>query len=414
MRESPASARRSAAAGAAALLLALPLAAQDWRMEAEARIEKFRKGELTVEVTSATARPLAGVPVRVRMLRHAFGWGTAVSAQTLLAQTADAARYRQELLRNFNMAVLENDLKWPQWERDPKRALDAVEWLRAQGISRIRGHNLIWPSWRWLPRNLRGLEDDPPALRRRALDHIRDEVTATRGLLEDWDVVNEPYTNHDLLDILGVAEMDAWFRMAREFDPKAVLYLNDFNILSARGLDRAHQDHFFETIRFLIRRGAPLGGIGMQGHFREVTPPERVLKILDRFAAFSLPVRITEFDFETKDEELQAAFTRDLLTVCFSHPAVDAFLMWGFWEGRHWRPDGAMLRRDWTPKPNFEVWREMVFRRWWTDQTVKSGSAGALVLRAFRGEYEISAPGAVAVKAVVPGRARLVVTEGTR
>lgn len=390
----------------AVCLSAMTAPAQTWREAAEARIERIRKAELTVKVVRADGKPAEGVPVEVRMTKHAFGWGTAAAGRFLLGDGADSEKYRRAILDNFNMAVLENDLKWPQWERDRDTPLAALKWFRANGI-RVRGHTLVWPGWRWLPKDLKELAGDPEALRRRVLDHIRDEVSATRGLLEDWDVVNEPYTNHDLIDLLGREEMAAWFHAARGLDPAPVLYLNDFNILEAGGRDTAHQEHFYDTLRYLIDLGAPVGGIGIQGHFREVTPPEKMLEILDRFSEFNLPIRITEFDFETDDEKLQAEFTRDFLTLCFSHPRVDAFLMWGFWEGRHWRPKGAMLRKDWTPKPNYEVWRELVYGRWRTQAQGVTDARGGYSVRAFRGEYEISAGGRT-VRAACPGLVRIV------
>ncbi len=391
---------------AALFVLLLPASAQSWREQANARIDKIRKGDLSVQVVDNRGRPVPNARVRVRMTRHAFGWGTAIAAQQLLAATPDAEKYRQAFLDNFNMAVFENDLKWPQWEQNRQRALDGIQWMRDHGITRIRGHNLVCPSWRWLPKDLRTLQDHPAALRARVLSHIKDTASATRGLLEDWDVLNEPYTNHDLIDILGAVEMAAWFKQAKEFDPSARLFLNDFGILSARR-DLAHVDNFFETLEFLAAHGAPIEGIGMQGHFSTPVPPEKMLETLDRFAKLNKPIRITEFDFNTPDEQLQAEFTRDLLTVCFSHPRVDAFLMWGFWEGRHWKPRGAMLRRDWSPKPNYEVWRGLVHKQWWTDTTGVTSKDGTLTVRAFRGDYSIEVPGAPPVKAVAPGNVRV-------
>jgi GH35 family endo-1,4-beta-xylanase len=390
----------------AVCLLTTPAPAQTWRDAAEARIERIRKAELTVQVVRTDGKPAEGVPVQVRMTKHAFGWGTAIAGWLLLGEDGDTAKYRRAVLDNFNMAVLENDLKWPQWEWDRDTPLAALKWLRANAI-RVRGHTLVWPGWRWLPKDLKELAGNHQALRRRTLDHIRDEVSATRGLLEDWDVVNEPYTSQDLLDILGREEMVAWFHAARGLDPAPALYLNDFNILEAGGRDTAHQEHFYDTLRFLTGRGAPVGGIGIQGHFREVTPPEKMLEILDRFSEFNLPIRITEFDFETDDEKLQAEFTRDFLTVCFSHPRVDAFLMWGFWEGRHWRPKGAMLRKDWTPKPNYAVWRELVHGRWKTEAQGATDARGGYSVRAYRGEYEVTAGGRT-VRASCPGLVRVV------
>jgi hypothetical protein len=104
-----------------------------------------------------------------------------------------------------------------------------------------------------------------------------------------------------------------------------------------------------------------------------------------------LPLAITEFDFDTKDEQAQADFLRDLLTVCFSHPRVKWFLMWGFWEGRHWKPNGAMIRKDWSPKPSFAVWRDLVHQQWQTRETRTTDPMGAAVVHGYRGRYRIQA-----------------------
>jgi endo-1,4-beta-xylanase len=63
--------------------------------------------------------------------------------------------------------------------------------------------------------------------------------------------------------------------------------------------------------------------------------------------------------------------------------------MWGFWEGRHWIKRGAMIREDWTPKPNFEVYRDLVLNQWWTDETTETDADGQATIRAFLGEYAL-------------------------
>ena len=55
----------------------------------------------------------------------------------------------------------------------------------------------------------------------------------------------------------------------------------------------------------LIDQGAPITGLGMQGHFGDnVTAPEKLLSLLDRFARFGLDIKITEFDINTDDQDL--------------------------------------------------------------------------------------------------------------
>jgi endo-1,4-beta-xylanase len=364
-----------------------------WRKAAEARIEKIRKGDLTVFVKDKAGKPVRGAQVAVRMRKHEFLFGTAVNATALSSQRLSAenlARYKQEIVRLFNFAVLENEMKWPQWSRVESRpsTMAAVDWLRESGL-KVRGHNLVWPSWN--NTNMQAAQDakgDPAALAKVITDHIAETTAAFRGRLVDWDVINETFTNHDFMDILGRHAMVDWFNAARAGDPTAKLYINDFSILE--GEDKAHQDDYSATIQYLIEQGAPADGIGLQSHFpARVTPMDELMKRFDRFAAFGKELEITEFDIDTSDEATQTDYTRDFMTAAFSLPSVKAFVMWGFWEGAHWRPRGAMLRRDWSPKPNGEAYQDLVFKRWWTNADGKTAASGTFTTRGFLGDYEI-------------------------
>jgi len=373
-----------------------------WRAAAQARIEQYRKGDLTVVVTGADGKPAVGATVNVSMTRHAFGWGSCVTVRNILREDADGEKYREVIARNFNRVVFENDLKWHSWDNpaNHRHIMQAADWLRDRNIE-IRGHCLIWPSWKNTPKDLQMLKDNPDALRQRINSHIASEVSAMRGRLVDWDVINEPYSNHDVMDILGNDEMIAWFKLARQCDPSVNLYLNDYAILSAGGMDVKHQNHFEKTLRFLKDGGAPINGLGMQSHFGGTpTPPERMLKILDRFAAIGLDISITEHDIDTDDEELQADFTRDFLTTIFSHPSVVACLTWGFWEKSHWRPKAAYYRADWSLKPAGQVWLDLVKKAWWTNASLQTGTDGVARTRGFLGDYAITITHGGATKTV--------------
>ena len=152
--------------------------------------------------------------------------------------------------------------------------------------------------------------------------------------------------------------------------PETHLALNENTILTRGGDTQSEQDIYAGWIQYLIDQGQGPDVIGMQGHFdSNVTDPVRVLEILDRFAKFGKPIQITEFDLPIRDEDGQARYTRDFLTTIFSHPAIEAFTMWGFWEGQMWQPPGALLRKDFTPKPNGQAFMDLVLKQWWTDVT---------------------------------------------
>ncbi len=376
----------------------------NWRKVAAERIELLRKGDIKVSVTDTDGVPLPGAKVRVHMKRQSFAWGSAVDARILLGHGPDHDRYREILSREFNSAVLENDMKWGAWEADPQRSMDAVAWLRRHGLA-VRGHVLLWPGKKNLPPSIVGMLGQPESLRGSIIKHITQEAGAFRGQLVEWDVVNEPFTEFDVQTALSgvkrgdgadyierhAATLAPFFHAARAADPEVKLDINDYSILETGGKDLAHQDHYERTIRALIAGGAPIGGIGIQGHFSEdLTPIPKLWKILDRFNQFGLPIQITEFDVNTHDEVLQADYTRDFLTAMFAHQGVRGVLVWGFWEKRHWIPNAAFFRADWSLRPSGQVWLDLVRRQWCTDEEGETDAHGEWKTRGFQGDYVIT------------------------
>ena len=367
-----------------------------WRAAADARIEKIRKGDVSVIVHDDAGRPVPGAAVHLAMTRHAFGFGTAVAGPQMMDQGPDGVRYRQALGRYFNKVVFENALKWPQWESTGGRAqADAIfSWLKTSGIDQVRGHNVIWPGKSYLPADVNTMLSANPvnsaALRARIDKHITDVLAYTKGRATEWDIINEPVVNTDVQKVLGDAEMARWFQLARQADPNLKLYINDYNILEAGGYDLQHQNSYAAIIQRILDGGGDIQGIGLQSHFTSnLTPPTRVLDVIDRFAAFGKDLEVTEYDVTVDDPRLQADYTNDFLTVCFSHPAMKSFLIWGFWEGAHWRPSAAMIRKDWSGTPSLDVWNNLIYKKWWTDVTGTADADGTFRARGFLGDYEV-------------------------
>ncbi|MEL7238913.1 MAG: glycoside hydrolase, partial [Planctomycetota bacterium] len=71
------------------------------------------------------------------------------------------------------------------------------------------------------------------------------------------------------------------------------------------------------------------------------------------------------------------------------HESIQSFIVWGFWEGRHWRPESAFYDMDWNLKPTGEAWRDLVLDEWWTRETVTTDASGNATVRGFLGDYEI-------------------------
>ena len=366
-----------------------------WRKAALARIEKIRKADLVVKVVDEAGQPVPDAEVQVKMTRHAFAFGTAVAGGRLFdGNNPDNEKYRENLLKMFNRGVLGSETKMAPWRKDRAGPVRAINWMLEHGLG-VRGHTLVWPSWRKNPPALKPMKDDPAALRKAIADHIADVAGVFKGCLVEWDVMNESYASDDWIKLLGEKEMVQWFKLARQADPHARLFINENRIVSSigGGIDTPKHEYFYKTIQYLIDNGAPLDGIGLQGHsgWHRMMCPENILKVLDRLAAFRKEIEITEFDYDVSDEKLQADFVRDFLIAVFSHPSVTGFVMWGFWDGQHDVSNAPLFREDWTLKPSGQAYVDLVFRQWWMEETAKADATGALRTRGFLGQYDIAA-----------------------
>lgn len=367
-----------------------------WRADAAKRIERYRKGDLVVHVIDAEGKPVVGVPVKVDMLKHAFQFSSIIQARRIVDNSPENEIYRNMFLELFNASGTENALKWEPWVGDwgdtfsREKAMGALKWLKEHGLH-VRGHVMVWPSSRHLSAQAKGmLQEAPHGVPEMVRQHILEIGKATRPYIDEWDVLNEPLSHHELMDLFGRDIMVDWFRYAREAHPTAGLYINDFGIMNGGPPDSSRSVRYHDTITFLIEEGAPISGIGFQSHFHQFLPcPATVVEILDYFGELGLDMRITEFDINTKDEEVQANFTRDFMTAVFSHPKVVGFQVWGFWQKAHWRPEAAMYRDNWDEKRNGLAYRDLVFNQWWTSEQGQTDDTGEYRVRGFKGLYDV-------------------------
>ncbi len=363
-----------------------------WRESAAERISRLRMGPLVVRVVDAAGNPVPGAKVKIEQQRAAFLFGTAIASGPLFASTKDGDEYRAQFQRLFNHAVLENQLKW-DWSNgnDFATADRMLTWCAERGIP-VRGHNLFWPSYNYLPASVRNLRGQP--MRDAIERHVRDYVTRTRGRVPVWDVINEAYTNTEVLRDNGRDLLWRTFQWTRETDPDVALAYNDYIISNNRaGANDAHKAGAYAVVRELLDNGAPVTVLGDQGHMSApLTPIGKVLEIWDEYGRFGLPIEITEFDIVfggPRDEAQQAEYMADYLTAAFSHPSVRAFLMWGFWDGAHWlgNQGAGLFRRDWSRRPQANTWERLVFKEWRTNAEAETGEEGTYSTRAFLGDF---------------------------
>ncbi len=376
-----------------------------WRKAALERIEQHRKADLSLTVKDVNGSPLADTDVKLRLRRHAFGFGSAVVAKRFNGESEDDRRYREIIDRLFSIVVFENDLKDGNWSPDfdesrKKRRNEELDhafaWLSERHIP-VRGHYLMQVA---TPFNLHDVKDSA-VIRDRTLASVKERLAFVNDRVVEWDVINHPiaWNGADMLNKRpGLEQLDREvFTLARSLT-KLPFFVNEDQVFRPG----PQHDDTLAYIETLNKAGLKVAGLGNQAHFHEsyLPSPEHLLKVSDEFAEVVPHQSITEYDIvTTEDEELAADYTRDVLISVFSHPAYTSFLIWGFWEGSHWKPEAASWSKDWSIRKRGEVLEEWIGRRWNTEVTLKTDASGHVKWRGFPGWYEVQPVGQKAVLA---------------
>jgi endo-1,4-beta-xylanase len=366
-----------------------------WRKEAQERIAKLRMVPLRVKVIGRDGKPIQDAQVSVEQTRNAFQFGIEFGEGRVMDRTKPENEvYRQKIPELFNAIVFGNALKWEARVGDwgtgftNEQTIAALQWAKSKGLF-VRGHVMVWPgrsdkSWGNLPSFVRAMKDnpDPQAIQQMVLSRIDEVAGSTAGYIDEWDVMNEPRDNHSLIDLCGKPAMAEWFKRAHERLPGVHLAVNEYSILTALSDSDTHT--IYEGyIRDLLANGAPVDTIGMQGYFGSLVPtPMRMIKTLDRFGALVPRIRVTEYSIKAEDEDLACDFTRDLLTVLYSHDKVVGFHTWHGVEN-YINPDGTLTRLG-------QAYSDLVCKAWKTQAQLKTDGAGQSSVPAHLGRYRVN------------------------
>lgn len=365
-------------------------------------ISKYRKGELVVK-----AKP--GDKVQVEQLRHEFWFGCAISNSMADGSMSpdDLKQYKEKFLLNFNSAVTENAVKWPSMEREKGKVnyatVDGIlKWTEENDIP-LRAHNLFWGISQFIQPWVKDLSDNEL---RQTLQNRAETITARyKGRFAEYDLNNEMIHGNYYEDRLGPDITKLMAEWAHHGDCEARLYLNDYDILTGVMLPQ-----YLKQIRTLLVQGVPIAGIGVQGHLHGATFDRKALiDALDSLSVFNLPIRVTEFNIPgqrskfyfnrntamtPEEEEVNARELADYYRICFSHPAVEGIIMWGFWAGANWIPASSMYNRDWSATPTAKAYRDLVYHEWWTNTSGVAGTNGNFATKGFYGKYRVTVNGA--------------------
>ena len=204
----------------------------------------------------------------------------------------------------FSSITPENILKWqfvhPEPDRYDFEASDQLVALGKKNGMFIVGHALVWHAQtpRWVFQDSSGAALDRETLLAQMKEHILTVVGRYKGQIHGWDVINEAIEDDGRLrkspwlNIIGEDYIQRAFEFAREADPDAELYYNDYSMYH-----KGRRDRVVQLVRSLQEKGVRVDGIGLQGHWGLDYPSMEELEtsIID-YAETGAKVMITEMD----------------------------------------------------------------------------------------------------------------------
>ncbi|MGC9348856.1 MAG: endo-1,4-beta-xylanase [Anaerolineae bacterium] len=378
----------------------------------QAAIQTHRFHDFTIKLQGPNVR--ASERVSLQQMRHAFLFGANAFWLTR-PQPPDVRQQHEDLfLGLFNAATL--PFYWGRYEPregepDEENLKRAARWCRDHGLA-TKGHPLCWHTVcaDWL------LKYDDQTIVQKQMDRITRDVTAFRGLINTWDVINEVvimpvFDKYDnavtrIANYLGPVELTVRaFERAREANHAATLLINDFDLSPA----------YEALIEKLLARDCPIDVIGLQTHQHTgVLGVDRLADVIDRFSRFGLPLHFTETtilsghlvpdtiedlnDYQVVDwpstpegEARQLEQVERYYSYIYSRPEVEAIIWWDMVDGHWLNAPSGLVRDDLTPKPAYERLRELIRGAWWFPGTeVDLPEDAALRVRAPEGDYMLT------------------------
>ncbi len=379
---------------------------------------KHRRADAKLRLLNPDGTPAAGQAVQVDQVSHRFLFGCGAFDSVAMMKTQDEAeraflaQRMDKWFALFNYGTL--PFYWGRYEPTEghtayTETMAAARWLREKGVQ-VKGHPLCWHTAcaPWL------MQFSNEEILSRQLARIHRDVTAFRGVVDMWDVINEvvimpvfdKYDNaitricKEKGRIQLVKEV---FAAAKESNPDAVLLINDFNTSAAYEI----------LIEGLLEAGVPISAIGIQSHQHQgYWGAEKLNDVLARYERFGLPIHFTENTLISGDimpahivdlndwqvdewpstpegEERQAREISEMYSILFSHPLVEAITTWDFNDGCWLKAPSGFVHEDNSEKPSNRALSGLIHGDWETHETLTADGDGNLSFSGFRGDYVI-------------------------
>ena len=342
--------------------------------------------------------------------------------------TSNNEAYQASIKAQYNIVTPENCMKpepiHPSENTYNFKTTDAmVDWCQKNGL-KVWGHTLGWhsqtPAWFFQAVNPKTEEAQPargprmnfdPKAPRLSMDemwarsikgemaskkvalarlekHIKTVVGRYKGRIIGWDVFNESIADggdgstenlrtFSWYKVVGPEVLTNAFKWAHQADPKAKLYYNDYNIEQGAVENKGKHASSMLLLKRLIKEGAPITGVGIQGHWHLDTNLADVEKAIEDYASLGLKVSITELDVTATGENSgafsvnqgakkipaenyikQAEVYKKLFEIFMRHSdVIERVTFWGLSDTRSWRrgQDALLFDGQLNPKAAYKA-----------------------------------------------------------
>ncbi len=361
-----------------------------------------------------------------KTLKEAFAGKFLIGCADDLTSNNDA--YQASIKAQYDIVTPENCMKpqpiHPSENTYNFKTTDAmVDWCQKNGL-KVWGHTLGWhsqtPAWFFQAVNPKTEEAQPargprmsfdPKAPRLSMDemwarsikgemaskkvalkrlekHIKTVVGRYKGRIIGWDVFNESIadggdgTTENLrtfswYKVVGPEVLTNAFKWAHQADPKAKLYYNDYNIEQGAVQNNGKHASSMLLLKRLLKEGAPITGVGIQGHWHLDTNLADVEKAIEDYASLGLKVSITELDVTATGENSgafsvnqgakkipaenyvkQAEVYKQLFEIFMRHSdVIERVTFWGLSDTRSWRrgQDALLFDGQLNPKAAYKA-----------------------------------------------------------
>lgn len=388
-------------------------------------IENFRKGYAKIKVVDSDGNPIKNAKISVRQTSHDFKYGANIFMLDEFESADKNQEYRKLFKEYFNLATI--PFYWDTLEPtegEPRFSKDSPKVYRRPAIDLCMEYceqNDITPKAHFLSSTLvpEWLHKYSLAEQWKKLNE-RYRLCAERysARIHGWEVTNELWHTEFMHKMYrDPLFMEKSFDMAEKYFPHNELICNEgeYPFTDPFFFNR---DRYYMQVERAKMKGARIDAIGFQYHLW-CTPeteedligrqcdPNRIFAVFDTFSEFNCPFQITEMTFPCHDhtsreaEALQAELLKNLYTIWFGTPQMEAAIYWNLVDGYAYGAQpgdfsagenklaGGLVRFDMTPKPALNVIKDLFTKQWRTETQIVSDERGFASFKGFYGNYAL-------------------------